>query len=800
MKLQTTQQRWHRSLGMAWVGLVLFGALGASSAGADRWYVHYDRAQEAIAAEDWSGAIEQINESLARRGDSGARVRSYGMNLVDYFPYLDLGVAYYHLGQFDAAIQAFETEERMAAISTVPSALERLESYRQDALDRRDQLATELRTRSQELVQEELATARRLEAEGRLQEAMAALDRTLALEGENQEAQTMLARLRSELLEADAHRARQQAHASLLAEAESALSSGDAGLAAARLRKALELEENESTRALLEQAQATIRNEVEAAERTVRIDSALNAARRLAGGRDLEGALERLELVFAVDPENRTALDLREQWVEQQASDRARRERNDRLAEAEAALAAGRPEEALTSANLLLAARSGDALILDLVRRAYAVLSRQLLRPGGTLPPAIRFADLRVARDDMPPAQVVDRSSFRLTGVVIDRSEVRVEADVEGIPVQVQQTSQNVGDDVITEFSVASRLGAGETGFRIRATADSGLSSSSEYRVVYSVPWHRSPVWRLAIFSGVMGLVLAGLGYRTLMRRRRRRRRFNPYTAGVPIFDPDLFFGREPIVRRVLQSIHNNSLLLHGERRIGKTSLLHQIRARLDGLDDPEFAFYTSYVDLQGVEESWFFATLGSTLRDSLEPALGASVDPPAAPLDQEYDHHHLQTDLRRWIRALESLDSRQVKVVLLIDEVDELNHYHPRVNQRLRSLFMKRFSERLAAVVAGVNIRRHWEREGSPWYNFFEEISVDPIALEDALQLVTVPLAGMFRIQAGVAERIAEISQCKPYLVQKLCLALVNRLHDQGRDIVTLEDVEAVKARVDGP
>ena len=36
-----------------------------------------------------------------------------------------------------------------------------------------------------------------------------------------------------------------------------------------------------------------------------------------------------------------------------------------------------------------------------------------------------------------------------------------------------------------------------------------------------------------------------------------------------------------------------------------------------------------------------------------------------------------------------------------LIDEVDELNHYDPRINQGLRSLFMKRFAQSLAAVVA---------------------------------------------------------------------------------------------------
>ena len=47
----------------------------------------------------------------------------------------------------------------------------------------------------------------------------------------------------------------------------------------------------------------------------------------------------------------------------------------------------------------------------------------------------------------------------------------------------------------------------------------------------------------------------------------------------------------------------------------------------------------------------------------------------------------------------------KDIKLVLLMDEVDQLNSYNPRVNQRLRSLFMRDFSERLVAVVSGVAI-----------------------------------------------------------------------------------------------
>ena len=67
---------------------------------------------------------------LERKGDSGARVRSYGMKVTPYFPYLKLGIAYYHLDQLDAALQAFETEVRLEAIASSDTASAELERYR----------------------------------------------------------------------------------------------------------------------------------------------------------------------------------------------------------------------------------------------------------------------------------------------------------------------------------------------------------------------------------------------------------------------------------------------------------------------------------------------------------------------------------------------------------------------------------------------------------------------------------------------------------------------------------------------
>jgi len=106
----------------------------------------------------------------------------------------------------------------------------------------------------------------------------------------------------------------------------------------------------------------------------------------------------------------------------------------------------------------------------------------------------------------------------------------------------------------------------------------------------------------------------------------------------------------------------------------------------------------------------------------------------------------------------------------------------------------MKNFAEDLAAVVSGVAIKKHWESEGSPWYNFFEEIPVKPFRRKDAVDLIERPIRGVFRLESGVTDRIITLTECKPFLIQKMCVSLVNRLHEEQRRVITLTDVDTLE------
>ena len=108
----------------------------------------------------------------------------------------------------------------------------------------------------------------------------------------------------------------------------------------------------------------------------------------------------------------------------------------------------------------------------------------------------------------------------------------------------------------------------------------------------------------------------AGVVIQQERQRRRRieaiRLRYNPYQVGEPIRNPDSFFGRKNEIQQILDGIAKNSFIVHGERRIGKTSLLYQLEHHLSVTlrENPTHVFIPVLTTLQGVAEQEFFGML----------------------------------------------------------------------------------------------------------------------------------------------------------------------------------------------
>jgi len=319
-----------------------------------------------------------------------------------------------------------------------------------------------------------------------------------------------------------------------------------------------------------------------------------------------------------------------------------------------------------------------------------------------------------------------------------------------------------------------------------------------------SLPWiGRGLVMPVPVFATVAALALIAVGtvvlhsYSRRQTRRRARealkRKFNPYISGEPIRREDMFFGRSKLMHHIMHILHNNSIMIHGERRIGKTTLLYQLANRLREDTDPDYRFIPIMIDLEGTPQEIFFHSLMEGIVEGCRPLLPELPDLILGTVDEhEYTDRDFGRDFSRLLKALKETTDKEIRIILLIDEIDVIDGYDRIVQLQLRRIFMKEFAHNLGAVVAGVEISKEWDRPESPWYNLFNEIQLPPFDEEEARQLIIEPVKGVYRYENKAVDQIIAYSKGRPHRIQQYCLEAVNRMLAARRTKVKLADVEA--------
>lgn len=758
------------------------------------WYDHYLRARDRlIPAGKYAEAIQELQAAVKLKPAPAPNEQTYGLQFVDYLPYYYLGLCYLKTGDYSQAMKNFNISESRGAIKKSPLYRDLLRMRGEAENAQRQRLAQQLRQEVDRLVKEggELARARRFdEALTRLAQAEAAAKNldpaTQRVVSDARE------RIRADQKELADAATRAQRIAQNLSEGARLLEEGNGTEAMVRFDAVLVLDPRN--------AQA-LEGKKGAQERILALTTRKERAEKFKVGRALfeagqyEQALAPLTDA-AAEPSSTEARDLLEKArkiVEGMRRQRELQAEIDKLlSQGERLLAASKFPEAQVAFDGVLRldpgnVRAKERLSLAETRTGEAILARWL--PNWS--PTLNFFEPRSREIEGPTVAVV--------GVATDdRSLAKVEF--------------RMGGKVVAEVAAPPRLDSGEppgsltfqrefplepglNEITVTATDEAGLQRTETFQITRRLRFYETKAFLPSAVLGAVGLIGAGLGLQRVRRRRAVRRRFNPYIAGAPVLEDDMFFGRQKLMARMMNVLHHNSLMITGERRIGKTTFLFHLKKRLAADDGTEYRFFPVLTDLQGVPETGFFHALMADVVESLAPATRAFLR--FQPEREGYDGRDFSHDLQRVIDELKTRTPGKVKLALLIDEVDVLNEYSERVNQRLRSIFMKTFSENLVAIMSGVGIKRTWKSEVSPWYNFFDEIELPAFTREEAEALIRSPVAGVFRYQPEAVERILELSRLRPYLIQKFCIHAVNRMLEEGRATISLADVTAVRETV---
>jgi tetratricopeptide (TPR) repeat protein len=779
------------------LALILLLVAGPAWAVKD-WYEFYEDAKEQVVRGRCKEALANLAQARRLKPGSELEVRTYGLGFIDYVPYYYEGACHVKTGDFKAALAAFQAEEKQGAIQKKRDLYAELGRLRASAQKAIDDAATAEREKKARALLEEFQRLRRegddLYRQGKLEDALAPLlqaqkvGEALAEPATVRDVMETIKKIRTEMTERAEAAARTERIERELADGQQLLQAGKGAEAKLKFEDVLSLDPR-NARA----AEGRTQSEAQILSTTTRQtrEAAFARGKALFEAGQYDEARGPLSEAGA-DPDNAEAhrlLGEASRILEGMRKAKDQHARTDALlAQAEALLATRRFTEAWVKLGTVLSLDPGNEQAKE--RETYAqrmTLDGILERFFPNENPILAFWE--------SPGPVVDSPTLVLHGLASDdRGLVRLEFRRDGQLVRRQNLEAFPRTHRIDhEFP----LEAGRNQISVAAFDTSDKSAVTTFDVNRRLRFYETKAFLPSAGAAALGLLGAGLVVQHARRRRALHRRFNPYIAGAPVMDDNMFFGRRKLMSRILNVLHHNSLMITGERRIGKTTFLYHLKKALETDEGTEYKFFPIFTDLQGVPEQGFFHAVMSDIVDSLAltattvSALRFRTD------DEAYDGRDFSHDLQRVIEDLKTRTPRRVKLALLIDEVDVLNDYSERINQRLRSIFMKTFSEHLVAIMSGVGIKRVWTSEGSPWYNFFDEIELTAFVREEAEALIKEPVEGVFRFEPEAVEAILTHSQLKPYVIQKFCIHAVSRMLEQGHTTVTAGDVDAVRDAV---
>ena len=292
----------------------------------------------------------------------------------------------------------------------------------------------------------------------------------------------------------------------------------------------------------------------------------------------------------------------------------------------------------------------------------------------------------------------------------------------------------------------------------------------------------------------------------------------SPYIVGSPVDRQEMFFGRADVIDRIKRQLgasnHANVILLEGNRRTGKTSVLRQL-GKADVLPG-WIPVYCSFQDAEGDGAKAGVATrnvfrllarrTGWTLGDAgvetwfpglpeREPgrpfklAFLAALDRIFADGGAPFESFEIYI-----AAAVEAASPR--RILLMLDEFDKLQEgidagiTSPQVPENIRHLLQHQPG--VSAIVTGSRrLKRLREEYWSALFGLGHRVGISALPLDDARRLVTEPVDGRLGYLPQARDRLAELCACHPFLVQSLCNRVFERAASGGDRTITVDVVE---------
>lgn len=270
----------------------------------------------------------------------------------------------------------------------------------------------------------------------------------------------------------------------------------------------------------------------------------------------------------------------------------------------------------------------------------------------------------------------------------------------------------------------------------------------------------------------------------------------NPYIAGSPVKDSAMFFGREDVYAWLRQHLRgeyqDNVIVLFGERRSGKTSVLYQMKSQLG-----DERYVPVLLDLQGMGLEGVDGFLWEVARKivlSLRGVEGVPLldRPNRQDFEQNPQHYFEDVFLPPIIAAL-----GKRRLLLMFDEAGRLEE-KVQAGEMSADIF-----DYLRAVIQHgtrmnflFSLGSRVETMSSKYSQLFSLAVYRKISFLDqdfAEDLITQPVAKYYSYSPAAIGHILRLTAGQPYYTQLVCHNLFTRWARNKPEQMDVADVEAV-------
>lgn len=251
--------------------------------------------------------------------------------------------------------------------------------------------------------------------------------------------------------------------------------------------------------------------------------------------------------------------------------------------------------------------------------------------------------------------------------------------------------------------------------------------------------------------------------------------RVSPFMADSMAYER-MFFGRESEIKNILEAMSRTSVIITCGRRMGKTTLLR----RLEQVELPSHNRRCFFLDCQSIDDYGLLRSV--MIRDWKKNDL--PFDP-----KQPYSFVHV-------VDAL--VETNGDVPIFLLDEIDRLLKYD---SQNEYALFRQFRALSLAGqarfIMTGERtVQTQVHDANSPLFNFGLVIRLSFLEFEPVKKLILDPLSDMkieLQQPKDMVDIIFNATSGHPYLVQRLCYGLIEKVNKQKARIIEPDYIDEV-------